>query len=80
MRLPPLARQAVLAQLDAADDQQAGSLKTCAGKRDQNIPSACCLQEGTFLISTNCKKIPGFSKELSDSRAKHVSTVLAMHI
>ena len=48
--LPPLVRQAMLAQLDAADDPQAGNLKNAQANATKNVPSSFFLQERAFAF------------------------------
>ena len=65
--LPPLSPQAVLEQLDAADDLQAGSLKNAQANATNTL--SFCLQEGAFVIRKYLTKISRFSKQLSASCA-----------
>ena len=62
--------QAVLAQLDAADDPEAGSLKKVQANATKSILSACCLQEGAFVFRKWLQRVLRLSKKLSP---KHVS-------
>ena len=56
--------------------------KKGTGKRDQNVHSSCCLQEGAFVSVPNGQTFPKLSNL---SCAKHLSIIqcwqmLAMHI